>query len=121
MASKGDSAADAAYWNEHLTDPDVDDGEVVEVTVARPLTSTFSLRIPAAELDVIRAEASNAGVSVSEWVRTACAAALSTPENRQMVEILANRAALQQLVRRLRELVELESSELAQLSRLLAS
>lgn len=121
MASKGDTTADAAYWNEHLTDPDIDDGEVVEVEVARPLTSTFSLRIPASELDAIRAEASNAGVSVSEWVRTACTTALSTQENRQVVEILANRAALQQLVRRLRELVEQESSELAHLSRLLAS
>jgi len=38
-----------------------------------------------------------------------------------VAEILANRAALQQLVRRLRELVEQESSELAHLSRLLAS
>jgi hypothetical protein len=121
MASKGNPAADAAYWNEHLDNPDIDDGEVVEVDVARPLTSTFSLRIPAAELDAIRAEASNAGVSVSEWVRTACTTALSTPENRQVAEILANRAALQQLVRRLRELVEQESSELAHLSRLLAS
>lgn len=121
MESKGNSAADAAYWNEHLTDPDIDDGEVVEVTVARPLTSTFSLRIPVAELDAIRVEASDAGVSVSEWVRTACATALSTQENRQAVEILANRATLQQLVRRLRELAEQESSELAHLSRLLAS
>jgi hypothetical protein len=121
MASKGNPAADAAYWNEHLADPDIDDGEVVEVEIARPLTSTFSLRIPAAELDAIRAAASNAGVSVSEWVRTACTTALSTPENQQMVEILANRAALQQLVQRLRELVDQESSELAHLSRLLAS
>lgn len=121
MTSKSDPEADAAYWNEHLTDPDVDEGEVVEVAVARPLTSTFSLRIPASELDAIRAEASNAGVSVSEWVRTACATALGTEESRQLVEILANRAALQQLVRRLRALVEQESSELAHLSRLLAS
>ncbi len=121
MASKGNPAADAAYWNEYLDDPDIDEGEVVEVAVTQPLTSTFSLRIPAAELAAIRAEASNAGVSVSEWVRTACTTALSTPANRHMVEILANRATMQQLVRRLRELVEQESSELAHLSRLLAS
>ena len=37
-----------------------------------------------------------------------------------MVEILANRATVQQLVRRLSELVEQKSSELAHLSRLLA-
>ena len=116
-----DPAVDAVYWNKHLTDPDVDEGEVIEVEVARPLTSTFSLRIPASELDAIRTEASNAGVSVSEWVRTACATALGTEQARQMVDLLANRAALQQLVRRLRELVEQESSELAHLSRLLAS
>ncbi|MGH3903692.1 MAG: hypothetical protein ACRDTE_05805 [Pseudonocardiaceae bacterium] len=85
MTSKGDPEADAAYWNEHLTDPDVDEGEVVEVEIARPLSSTFSLRIPAAELDAVRAEASNAGVSVSEWVRTACATALGTEETRQMI------------------------------------
>ncbi|MDQ3886984.1 MAG: hypothetical protein M3308_08275 [Actinomycetota bacterium] len=121
MTSKGNPAADAAYWNEHLTDPEIDDGEVVEVEVARPLTSTFSLRIPAAELDAIRAEASNAGVSVPEWVRTACTIALSTQENRQIIESLANRAALQQLVRRLYALVKQESNELARLSRLLAS
>ena len=66
---------------------------MVEIEVARPLTSTFSLRIPASELDAIRTEASNAGVSVFEW-RTACTAALSTQENLQVVEILANRAAL---------------------------
>ena len=121
MASNDDQAEDSDYWNEHLTDPDVDEGEVVEVDVARPLASTFSLRIPAAELDAIRVEAGNAGISVSEWVRTVCVTALSTAETRQVVDLLANRAALQQLVRRLWMLVEQESSELAHLSRLLAS
>ena len=121
MTSKGNPEVDAVYWNEHLTDPDVDEGEVLEVEVARPLTSTFSLRIPAAELDAIRVAASNAGVSVSEWVRTACATALGTEETRQVIDLLANRAELQQLVRRLRTLVTQESNELAHLSRLLAS
>jgi hypothetical protein len=121
MTNKGDPALDAVYWNEQLADFDVDEGEVVEVEITRPLTSTFSLRIPAAELDAIRAAASNAGVSVSEWVRTACVTALGAEDTQQVVDLLANRAELQQLVRRLRALVAQESNELAHLSRLLAS
>jgi hypothetical protein len=117
ITSRADAAAEAAYWDEHLTDPDVAEGEVVQVEVARPLTSTFSLRLPAAELDAIRQAASKANVSVSEWVRTACAAALDSPEVRSVVD----RAALQRLVERLRQRLQEESSELSELSRMLAS
>ncbi|HEU0089208.1 MAG TPA: hypothetical protein VFQ77_16435 [Pseudonocardiaceae bacterium] len=47
--------------------------------------------------------------------------ALGTEETRQVIDLLANRAELQHLVRRLRALVAQESNELAHLSRLLAS
>jgi hypothetical protein len=68
-------------------------------------------------LDAIRQAASEANVSVSEWVRTACAAALDSPKVRSVVD----RVALQRLVERLRQRLEEESGELAKLSRMLAS
>jgi predicted HicB family RNase H-like nuclease len=57
-----------------------DEGEAVEVEISPQLSVTISFRLPGAEADAIREAARDAGVSLSEWIRQACAAALEPDE-----------------------------------------
>lgn len=52
---------------------EADEDEVVDLTVAEGLSVTMSFRLPAAEAETIRQAAADAGTSLSEWIRAACA------------------------------------------------
>lgn len=68
------SDAEVADWYlgaGRTTDP-ADEVEV-EVDVAPTLDVTMSFRLPAEEADAIRTHAGDAGVTMSRWIRDACA------------------------------------------------
>lgn len=66
----------ADYHYAHRDDPELD-GERVEATISRPLGVTMSFRMPRDEALAIRAAVEASGLTQSEWIRAACAAALS--------------------------------------------
>jgi hypothetical protein len=74
--------AELAEWQyAHRDELDADEGEEVEVEVSPQLSVTISFRLPGAEADAIRGAARDAGVSLSAWIRDACADALVPDES----------------------------------------
>ena len=70
-----------AEWQyAHRNELESDEGEEVEVEFSPQLSVTISFRLPGAEAEAIRGAARNAGFSLSEWIRQACAAALEPDE-----------------------------------------
>ncbi|MGH3834070.1 MAG: plasmid mobilization protein [Pseudonocardiaceae bacterium] len=66
-----DEMSDAELAEYHWQHRDDGLGEEVEFEVAKPLRVTMSFRLPAQEADAIRAAATAAGTSLSEWIRWA--------------------------------------------------
>ncbi|AYY13756.1 ribbon-helix-helix protein, CopG family [Actinobacteria bacterium YIM 96077] len=76
---EGLSEAELADWQyEHRDELDAqgEDDEVVEVEYAQPLATTISFRLPVSEAAAISKAAQDAGISRSDWIRSACKAAL---------------------------------------------
>ena len=73
--------AELAEWQyAHRDELESEEGEEVEVEISPQLSVTISFRLPGAEADAIREAARDAGLSLSEWIRQACAAALEPDE-----------------------------------------
>lgn len=73
--------AELAEWQyAHRDELESDEGEEVELEISPQLSVTISFRLPGAEADAIREAARDAGVSLSEWIRQACADALQPDE-----------------------------------------
>ncbi len=85
------SEAELAQWHyDHHDELDADEGELVEVQIAPQFAVTMSFRLPGVEADTIRHAAEAAGVTLSEWIRQACADAAdpeSGPARRQQVDL----------------------------------
>jgi hypothetical protein len=58
---------------------DSDDYETVEAQSAKDVATITSFRMPPGELEQIRTAAKTDGVTMSEWIRNACTAALGRP------------------------------------------
>jgi hypothetical protein len=70
--------AELAQWQyEHREELDEEEGEPVDVEISSNLTVTMSFRLPGSEADAIRQAAREAGMSLSAWIRQACAEALT--------------------------------------------
>jgi hypothetical protein len=99
--------AELAEWQyAHRDELESAEGEEVEVEISPHLSVTISFRLPGAEADAIREAARDAGVSLSEWIRQACAEALEPDEaasSRRAVQAELRDATreLEALVRRL--------------------
>lgn len=73
--------AELAEWQyAHRDELESDDGEEVDAEISPQLSVTMSFRLPGAEADAIREAARDAELSLSEWIRQACAAALEPDE-----------------------------------------
>lgn len=66
----------------HRQQMDADEGDEVDVDISPRLSVTMSFRLPADEADAIRTTASRAGMTLSDWIRRACAAAVQEDETR---------------------------------------
>jgi hypothetical protein len=92
MNARPDDMTDAALakWQyAHRDELDADEGDEVEVEISPQVSVTISFRLPGAEADAIRGAARDAGVSLSAWIRHACAdafAADETPSSRRAIE-----------------------------------
>ena len=76
------SEAELAEWQyAHRDELESEEGEEVEVEISPQLSVTISFRLPGGEADAIREAARDAGVSLSEWIREACAATLEPDED----------------------------------------
>jgi hypothetical protein len=58
---------------------DSDDYETVEAEPAKDVATVTSFRMPPGELEEIRVAAKAEGLTMSEWIRNACKAALGRP------------------------------------------
>lgn len=97
--------AELAEWHyAHRDVLDEEEGEEVEADVRPQLSITISFRLPGDEADAIRKAARASGVSMSEWIRDACAVALKPDEAAH-----GRRVALSQLDDARRELEVLAS------------
>ncbi|MDP8929636.1 MAG: hypothetical protein M3O70_13950 [Actinomycetota bacterium] len=68
------SEAKLAEWQyAHREELDADEGELVEAEVSPQFSVTMSFRLPGNEADAIREAAREAGMTLSEWIRQACA------------------------------------------------
>jgi hypothetical protein len=68
--------AELAEWQyAHRDELDAEEGEPVDAEISPQLSVTLSFRAPGAEADAIREAARHAGMSMSEWIRQACAVA----------------------------------------------
>lgn len=73
--------AELAEWQyAHRDELGSDEGEEVEVEISPQLSVTISFRLPGREADAIRVAARDAEVSLSQWIRQACAEGLSPDE-----------------------------------------
>jgi len=73
------SEAELAEWQyAHRQELDAENGEVVDVEISPQLSVTMSFRLPGAEADAIREAADAADMTLSEWIRSACAEALDS-------------------------------------------
>jgi len=73
--------AELAEWQYAYKDElDAQEGGVVDVEVSPQFSVTMSFRLPGDEADAIRHAAGSAGISLSEWIRRACADALEDSE-----------------------------------------
>jgi hypothetical protein len=83
-----------AEWQyAHREELDAEEGEVVDFDVAAHVSMTMSFRLPGPEADSIRAAAQEAGMTLSEWIRQACADAIRPSEaaaRRREVEAALN-------------------------------
>jgi hypothetical protein len=90
--------AQLAQWQyAHRKELDAEEGEVVDFDVdfdvAPHVSVTMSFRLPGPEADAIRAAAQGAGMTLSEWIRQACADAIRPSEaaaGRREVEAALN-------------------------------
>ena len=71
---------------------DGDDYETVEAEPAKDVATVTSFRMPPGELEQIRIAAKAEGVTMSEWIRNACKAALGrpapAPDRAHIIELL---------------------------------
>jgi hypothetical protein len=71
---------------------DSDDYEVVDAEPAKDVATVTSFRMPPGELEQIRIAAKAEGMTMSEWIRNACKAALGrpapTPDRAHIIELL---------------------------------
>jgi predicted HicB family RNase H-like nuclease len=68
--------AEQADWHyAHRGELEQEPGEAVDVEFAANLSVGMSFRLPGTEADAIRAAAGAAEMSLSEWIRQACAEA----------------------------------------------
>ena len=71
---------------------DGDDYETVEAEPAKDVATVTSFRMPPGELEQIRIAAKAEGVTMSEWIRSACKAALGrpapAPDRAHIIELL---------------------------------
>jgi hypothetical protein len=71
---------------------DSDDHEPVEAVAANDVATVTSFRMPPGELEQIRAATAADGVTMSEWIRNACKAALGkpapVPDRAHIIELL---------------------------------
>lgn len=103
----------ADYQYAHRDAPLGDDADLeeVRVEVARPLSVSMSFRLPPVEASAIRHAAAQAGLSVSDWIRSTCSAALSTrapdpPVPAPRVKLTKARRLASELEKELSRLVE---------------
>lgn len=92
----------AEWYYQHRDELVSEDDEPVEVEVSPRLDVTLSFRLPAAEADEIRSAARAAGVSLSAWIREACAMSYVTPDDALGSEPLSEASSVR------RELEEFE-------------
>jgi hypothetical protein len=99
--------AELAEWQyAHREELDSEEGEEVEVEISPQLSVTISFRLPGAEADAIREAAGVSGLSLSEWIRQACADALDPAESassgrKAQAELREAGRELEKLARRL--------------------
>lgn len=76
-----EEVADWQYANRAELDAelDSDDYETVDAIPAKDVATVTSFRMPPGELEQIRAAARAEGLTMSEWIRNACKAALGKP------------------------------------------
>ena len=71
---------------------DGDDYETVEAAPVKVVATVTSFRMPPGELEQIREAAASEGLSLSEWIRGACKAALGkpapVPDRAHIIELL---------------------------------
>lgn len=68
--------AELAQWQyAHRDELEAEEGEPVHAEISPQLSVTLSFRVPGSEADAIREAAHEAGMSMSEWIRQACALA----------------------------------------------
>jgi hypothetical protein len=71
---------------------DSDDYDTVEAEPAKDVATVTSFRMPPGELEQIRLAAKVEGVTMSEWIRNACKAALGrpapAPDRAHIIELL---------------------------------
>jgi hypothetical protein len=77
-------AADAQWLYDHRDDLD---GEEVEFEVVKPLSVTFAFRLPEDEANAIRSAAESAGLSVSEFIRSACREAAGAKQENPLAAV----------------------------------
>ncbi|RCW45280.1 hypothetical protein DFQ14_103248 [Halopolyspora algeriensis] len=100
-------AAEAEWLYEHRNDPDLE-GEEEEVTVAKPLAVTTSLRMTKEESAAIQQAAQQANMSQSEWIRKVCMTMAERPSVAREVAVVGPQ--LRRLNDLLREAREVEGN-----------
>lgn len=81
-----------AHRDELDAELDSDEYETVDASPTKDVATVTSFRMPPGELEQIRVAARAQGVTMSEWIRSACKAALGTPaampERAHIIELL---------------------------------
>ena len=81
-----------AHRDELDAELDSDEYETVEATPTKDVATVTSFRMPPDELEQIRLAARAEGLTLSEWIRNACKAALgrpaAMPERAHIIELL---------------------------------
>ena len=74
--------AELAEWQyEHQGELDAEAGELVEAEIAENLTVMISLLVTQQEANQIRGRAAATDLTVSDWIRQCCEAALQEPQD----------------------------------------
>lgn len=69
--------AELAEWQyAHREELDAEDGELADIEIAPELSVSMSFRLPGHEADAIRSASAASGLTMSDWIRRACASAL---------------------------------------------
>ncbi len=75
------SERELADWQyAHRDELDAEQGDEVDAHISSSLSVTLSFRLPAAEADSIRTAAADSGLTLSEWIRRACASSADESE-----------------------------------------